>query len=181
MKLFLFIPFLLLLGCSSSKNVMETNTKSKALDELVTKKHFKIISDWASPRASSGLNSVANSGLLGVGNSGTRINLIGNTNFLKIEGDTLTADLPYYGERQMGGGYTSETGIKFKGVPKVYQETKDSSSQQHRITFQISEGTESFGVSITLFPNWSSLIVVNSSQRSAISYQGNVQEISDKK
>jgi len=180
MKIYLLISCLFLLGCNSSKKVIEATPQSKALEALVAQKQFIITSDRAFPRASTALNSLANSGLLGAGNSSGSINLIGNSNYLKMEGDTISAELPYYGERQMGGGYTSEAGIKFKGIPKNYKEIKDTATQHYRITFQINEASESYMISLTLFPNWSSSIVVNSSQRSSISYLGNVAEIPDK-
>ena len=81
----------------------------------------------------------------------------------------------------MGGGYTSETGVKFKGVPKKYEAIKDDKLQRNIISFQINQASESYNITITLFPNWTSSIVVNSSQRTPISYQGNVLEITEKK
>tara|TARA_R110000796_G_scaffold88850_4_gene191930 strand:+ start:86589 stop:87134 length:546 start_codon:yes stop_codon:yes gene_type:complete len=181
MKLSLLFTFILIIGCTSSKKIVEATPESRALDELVANKKFMIESNWASPRASTSLNALSNSGLLGAGNSSGSINLIGNSNFLKIEGDTISAELPYYGERQMGGGYTSEAGVKFKGIPKKYEAIKDNTSQRNIITLQINNATESYNITITLFPNWTSSIVINSSQRTPISYQGNVLEIPEKK
>lgn len=172
----LYMLFLaLFISCSGTKKIVSPTAKSRALDALVAKRSFQVVSDQASPLMTSSMAAVSNSGLLGVGNSAANINLIGNYNYVKVEGDTISADLPYYGERQMGGGYTATSGIKFKGVPDSYSLSKNETNQQYEIKFQMrGEGTESFIVTLRLFPNWKSSLQVNSTQRNPIRYAGEV-------
>ena len=80
----------------------------------------------------------------------------------------------------MGGGYNSNAGIKFKGVPQNYSLTKNETNQQYQINFQISgEGAENFTISLVLFPNWKSSLQINSSQRTPIRYSGEVQALKE--
>lgn len=165
----------------TSKTSQAATPKSIALDKLVTEKNFRITSDWASPTANSSLNAIANSGLLGAGNTAGNINLMGNTNFLKIKGDSIQADLPYYGERQMGGSYSSnDSGIKFNAIPTTFKSTKNENTLVHTISFQISGDTnEHYNITLSLSPNWTTEIMVSSSQRTSIRFRGTISEIAN--
>ena len=181
MKTYYIILCALLMACSESKKITAPTPKSIALDALVNNNAYEIISDQAMPTVTAGLAAVSNSGILGVGNTASNINLVGNSNYLRVEGDTISGDLPYFGERQMGGGYTSDAGIKFKGIPEKYSHTKDETTKRHEIKFQISgEQTENFMIYIILFPNWTSTIQVNSNQRNSIRYNGVVVALEEK-
>ncbi len=166
----------LMFSCSSSSKISDSD--SKQLDDLVSGKHFEIISDRAFPLATTSLNSVLNSGLLPPGNSAGQISLIGNPNHLKVMGDSVAIYLPYYGERQMGGGYdTNGAGIQFKGKPTEMEITKDDAKKRYEIHFKVKDESENFNLNVTLFPNLTSMISVNSSQRFPIRYSGVVKAI----
>lgn len=168
----------LIVSCSSSKQIVAPNAESKALDALLATKQFRIESDWALPQGTQSMNAIANSGLLGVGNNAASINLIGNSNFLEFKNDSIAADLPYFGERQMGGGYGSENGVKFNGVPEKYSLVKNDKNQRYQMKFSIDgDTTEFFNVIINFFPNMAVIININSSQRTGINYQGTVKAI----
>ncbi|MFT4830735.1 MAG: hypothetical protein ACI815_000371 [Psychroserpens sp.] len=179
MKLIINILTLLMLailiGCGTSSKTVSSAAQIQQLEDLVASKSFQIQSDWAMPLMTNSLNSISNAGLLPAGSSGSQISLIGNSNFLMLEGDTISAYLPYFGERQMGGGYsTTDNAIQFKGIPEKYEVTKNEKTQSKEISFNIDNRTESFRVFITLSPNFSSTINVNSSHRFSIRYKGEV-------
>lgn len=181
MKIQLVLLCLIFLACTTTQKTVLPTSQSRALDDLVAKKAFIIESDRAFPMVTTSMAAISNSGLLGNGNSAGNINLIGNYNYFKIEGDTISADLPYYGERRMGGGYTMDSGIKFKGIPEKYSLTKDDATQQYDVQFQVrGMGTETFMVALKLYPNWNSSITIYSSQRNAIRYQGVVSALQQK-
>lgn len=182
MKLKIGLVFLVITGvlssCGSSSKMADATAQSKALDELVSQKSFQIESDWAQPLVTNSLISIANAGLFPPGSSANLISLIGNTNYLKVQGDSIDMYLPYYGERQMGGGYNNDGGaIQFKGIPEDYEVSRDDKTQGQEIRFKMKNKTETFRVAVTLFPNLNSTIVVNSSQRFSIRYQGQVEAI----
>ncbi len=166
----------LLLSCSSSSKISDNDRKR--LDDLVSRKHFEVISDRAYPLATASLNSISNAGLLPQGSSAGQISLIGNSNYLKVLGDSVAVYLPYYGERQMGGGYDSNGGgIKFEGIPNDLEITKDEEKQRYTIAFKMKDDSENFNVTITLFSNLTSMISVDGSQRFPIRYSGAVRSI----
>ena len=91
----------ILWSCGSTEDAANASLKNQLLDNLVAQKSFKIESEWAQPMNTNAMNSVASSGLLLPGNSGSNISLIGNPNYLKVEGDTISAYLPFFGIRQI--------------------------------------------------------------------------------
>ncbi|MEB8329058.1 DUF4251 domain-containing protein [Flavobacteriaceae bacterium KMM 6897] len=174
-KPLLVLMVAMLIGCGTSSKTVTSPSQIQQLEELIASKSFQIQSDWAMPLMTNSLNSISNAGLLPPGSSGSQISLIGNSNFLMLEGDTISAYLPYFGERQMGGGYsTTDNAIQFKGIPEKYEVTENEKTQSKEISFNIDNKTESFRVFITLSPNLSSTINVNSSDRFSIRYRGQV-------
>ncbi|WP_299311602.1 DUF4251 domain-containing protein [uncultured Aquimarina sp.] len=172
---FILITGSVLIGCTSSKKIIEPNAKSETLEAMITKKAFAIESDWMYPMATASMNAIANSGLLPPGSSTNSINLIGNPNYLKVYGDSIAIDLPFYGERQLAGSYGSnQGGIVFKGIPDQYEVTKDEKKQRHTIKFRVKNNSESYRVIITLYPNWGTNITINSSHLTSIRYRGTV-------
>ena len=178
-KVLLLFTAIAVMSCGSHSKKTVSQAQSQQLDDLMANKSFEIVSDWASPLATSSLNSVANAGLLGPGSNAGHINLIGNSNYLRIEGDSVSAYLPYFGERQMGGGYDSDNGnIQFEGIPEDYEISQDEQTKRYEISFKIRRKAENFTVRAILMPNLSSTVNVNSSQRFPIRYQGKVSKIS---
>jgi hypothetical protein len=177
MKKIIIITILTLVleSCGSSYN--STPETSKSLQEMVTNKSFIIESSWAEPQVTYAMQQLGNAGLFGPGNTPGNISLIGNYNFLKMTKDSVMAYLPYYGERQFGGGYDSSSGgIEFEGVPENLQITKGQKSD-YDIRFNIhnkNSKIENYQVYIKLFPNLSSIININSNQRFNIQYRGRV-------
>ena len=176
---FIIIIVLFLTGCGSSAKIAEESTQSRQLDGWVAEKSFEITSDWAIPLMTNSLNRISNSGLLPPGSSANRISLNGNSNYLKFQYGEVAANLPFYGERQAGGGYNGrDGGITFEGTPENFSESKDEKTLRHTIRFKISNKTESFDVTLTLYPNLNSEIQINSTQRFPMRYTGRVKAAS---
>jgi len=142
------------------------------IEQAVEDHNLSITATWAYPLANNVLNQLAVNNGLGAGNSGSRINLIGNENFLNIHNDSVSAYLPYYGERRLGGGYNSSNGVEFSGIPKKYQVTTDQQKKRSEISFSISNNSETYEVFIELFANKKVQISVNSAHRTSIRYDG---------
>lgn len=175
------IALLLLLGCSGTSKVSYTPEGIASFRDLVGKKSFKFIAETANPTMTTGINAVANAGLWPPGSTVSNIMLQGNNDYLEVHGDSISADLPYFGERQMGGGYDSNTGIRFNDVPSNYKEEYDASKNEMRITFTITENLESYRVTLTAFPNKRTTVIINSAQRFPIRYLGEITEIEQDK
>lgn len=171
----------IVVSCSGSSKISDGKDKSKELDKLISNRSFEIISDRAMPMATASMNSISNAGLLPPGSSAGQISLIGNANYVKVINDSVAVYLPYFGERQMGGGYDRDgAGIEFNGIPEEMNIVKDSVKQRYDIRLKIKDDSEVFTIAVTLFPNLSSMINVNSSQRFPIRYSGSVRKMTNK-
>ncbi|WP_428740354.1 DUF4251 domain-containing protein [Tenacibaculum sp.] len=171
----LLCAIFLLFSCASSKNA--TQVEIDNLNALIQSKTFEIESEWAEPQVTNAMMQITNARMLPTGSSAGNINLIGNSNFFRMKGDTVAAYLPFFGERQMGGSYGgTKIGIEFEGVPKdlVISEDKENS---YRINFKIRDKnttTENYNVVVRIYPSLSSTIYVNSTQKNSINYRGRV-------
>ncbi|MFD2726051.1 DUF4251 domain-containing protein [Hyunsoonleella rubra] len=168
---------MLCVSCKSSKSTA-TPAEIEALSLLVESKDFNIESNWAYPQTTYAMQQVLNSGLLFPNNGGSAINLIGNPNFLKISGDSISSFLPYFGERQMQITYNGQdTAIQLNGLMENY-EIAEGKNNSYNISFSANSAVnnERFRVFITLFPNLKSNIRVNSTGRFSIGYSGEIVE-----
>ncbi|MFT6797739.1 MAG: hypothetical protein ACJART_002892 [Maribacter sp.] len=172
----------LLLSCGSTNKVPQNAETLAVFTNFVEQKVFEFRANTAYPMTTQAFNSVANSGILPPGSNSGAIQLIGIPNFIKVYGDSVSGNLPFYGERQFGGGLTSNAGIEFKGIPSAYNQTYNAAKERYDIAFEISDKMERHQINITLFPNRSANVSVNSNQRNTIRYVGTVVAIeSDKK
>ncbi|KAB1071336.1 DUF4251 domain-containing protein [Tamlana haliotis] len=175
LKLAVSVFALSLIACVSSKTPASPAEISH-LESLLNKKKFTIESDWAHPIASMAMQEA--SMLLGPGNNPSAINLIGNSNFLTVSGDSISSYLPYFGERQGGGSYGGDdTTIEFKGLMRNYKikQKKDSS---YDISFEAKSHSENFNVNINVFPNLKTTMILSGSTRTVIRYTGKMAALS---
>ncbi|GAA4278712.1 DUF4251 domain-containing protein [Aquimarina mytili] len=173
--IFLTIVCCLLLSCSGAKNNIITEAQIKALDDIVAKKTFQIESLWANPLTTNSITSFANSGLLPPGSTVSNINLIGNPNYLKMHGDSISMYLPYFGEQRIATNYNrSDAAIEYDGKPDEIKIIKNNKKQTYQIYFAAKTDRDTYEVYVTLFPNLNSTIDINSVYRTTISYRGTV-------
>ena len=165
-------------GCRSSA-VKHDSAKIDHLHKLISDKSYEINADWAFPLMTQGLTSLANAGLFMPGSNAARIDLIGNSNFLKVIGDSVSVSLPYFGERRMGGGYgTNDNGINFNGIPDTYSIKWDEKKNRYQIKMEVKQKTETLQFIISVFPSLKADVNVNSTHRTSIGYSGDIKVIS---
>jgi hypothetical protein len=172
--LFVVLFGVLAIGCKSSQKIVVSNS---SLDKMIARQAFKIEVNAAEPMVTTALAQIANSGLMRPGNTMSRIDVTGEGYFVKMDGDSITAYLPYFGERQMGGGYGSDAGIKFDGTARDIEITKDESKNSYEITFGSNDSTESYLFTIDVLNNLNTTVHVRSSHRNWIRYQGKAKEL----
>ncbi len=170
---------LVVLGCSTTSKTVDNQIDNRELKEMVAQKAFEVIVDHAFPQSSTTLNSISQSGLLGPGNSAGRINMMGDGSYLRMQGDSVAAYLPYFGERRSGGGYGASSAIEFKGLAKELTITHDAKNKSYRLKFNIRKASELYDVDVLLYANLSSRINVTSSERTFIRYEGTVSGLKD--
>lgn len=156
---FLLSALMLLMACGGSKTISDTED-FKQLKELINSREFEIEHDRARP------------------SRGGNIYLTGAANFIRFKEDSITVSLPFYGERY-SGGYGSEAGIKYEGPVKNLKVITNKEEQEIILKFEGQQGMENFQFYITLFPNGNASTSVNSSQRSPISYRGNIKPLAE--
>lgn len=141
----------------------DSEWEMEEIKQLVKSRQFEIEHRWANPLRGDG-----------------RINLIGNPNFIRFKGDSVDIFLPYFGVRQSGGGYNREGGIRYEGIARdVRIEENRDKNLFLRFKGQTNNETQEF--TITIFPNRRVETYVNSMQRDAISYQGEIEPLKDEK
>ena len=159
-KFLTLFAFLLLVSCGSSKNDSRAIIGNNKIGELVNEMEFEIENLFAFPL------------------SGERIELIGNPNYIRFKNDSVKLFLPYFGERFSGGGYGRPGGIKYEGpIKNLRVEEKDKKTI---VKFEGGEGSEFLQFFVTVFPKGKVNTSVNSSERSAISYEGRINELPKK-
>nr|WP_297788749.1 DUF4251 domain-containing protein [uncultured Allomuricauda sp.] len=164
------------MACVSTKS-RATPEEIAAFDKMIDHKHFEIKALLAQPLATQSLNSIANAGLLPPGSTASLIDISGTGGYFRMVGDSVMADLPFYGERRMGGYYNqNKTGIQFEGIPVElsFSPTKNGAGQTMRFT--IDHESEGFQVIAQLYPNGKARLTVSSTHRTNMWYQGNLSE-----
>jgi len=170
------VALLLILFCSciSSKS-KATPEQLNALSTLVDSKRFEISSDMAYPQATSAMNSLQNSGLIAPGSNANQINLIGNVNYLRIVGDSIYAELPYFGERRMNASYNgTDTSISIENVIENYAVEENLKDNSYIIYFNAKTQSEILQFNIIIYPSLKTSITLNGSTRTSIRYTGRV-------
>ncbi|MBR9853980.1 MAG: DUF4251 domain-containing protein [Algicola sp.] len=174
LKLTAYLLLLASMACASTQN-KATPEQISALEKMVANKHFEIKAQWAQPLVTQSLNSIANSGLLPPGSTASRIEINGAANYLRMVGDSVMADLPFFGERRMGGGYNqSGGGIVFEGVPRDFTITPNKKDDGRTVRFSISGDSEDYQVIAQLYPNGLARLNISSTHRTNMWYQGDV-------
>ena len=168
----LVLSFGMFLGCKSTQDSFDEYVDNAVLDQMIENKKFSLRADWAQPLGTTSVISLANSGLLPPGSAINRINLMGTNNYLRMEDGKVSADIPYYGERQIGGTYARAEGVVFNDEPRDLKIERNEKKKSYIVTFNVRNRTETYRVNAELFPNMTTQIVVNSSQRFVIRYSG---------
>ncbi len=105
-------------------------------------------------------------------NRGRRINLIGNSNYLRIQNDSVYAYLPFFGERYSGGGYGDSGPIEIAELIENYKVELCEKKNRIDIKFSSKNQTERFEIQLTIFGGNNGTVYVSSNQRSRMNYDG---------
>ncbi|QSS97058.1 DUF4251 domain-containing protein [Psychroflexus sp. ALD_RP9] len=182
MKYLKFIGVIIIISfiqaCASSSIIATEEQKAK-LEQIINDESFNIESKVAYPMPSSGMNAVSNLNLLPFGSSANRIDISMTANHIKFLEDSIDINLPYYGERQLGNGYSNENGINVQGKPKHVSIDYNESKKRYRIKFEAKNKTESLNFDISIYHNLKTSVRINSSDRTSIRFDGNVKMIED--
>ncbi len=113
-------------------------------------------------------------------NSGRRISLIGNSNFLKIDDKKGDIYLPFFGTAHSSSvGFSGNGGIIFEGDLEKYTVKFNDKKQQVTIKFSAKAKSEIFDFTLTIYGNKNANLNVSSNQRSNMSYSGAIEKLTE--
>jgi hypothetical protein len=176
MKTFLYTLIVITLYSCSATRQTATPAEIEALERIANSKTFYIDSDWAYPQLTNALSQALTSRLLQPGDTPSAISLIGNGNFIRIKGDSVTTHLPYYGQRQLQVGFGDRGAIKLN---TTIQNLKVKTHKDNSKIFEFSADYESeqIDVFIRIFSNLTTEVVLDSPSRRPIRYSGAVKPL----
>jgi hypothetical protein len=175
-SVFLLGYLLLLLSFTACKSAVAPLTAGEqaGLDRIVTERNFTMIALWAEPTPDAGINAVANAGLFPPGSSPSRINLVENSNYFKMRGDSVFIQLPYYGARQVVKAYGQADGINYIGLANDLKINRNTDRNYYDIDFTARDRSETFVCNLRIYGGKRGLLTVQSNQRNQIRYDGNI-------
>ena len=100
------------------------------------------------------------------------VSLTTTTNYVKFHPELIESYMPYYGRAYSGVGYGGDSGLKFEGKPEEYTFTKGKKNYQVNATVKGERDT--FSLSLTVSFEGSASLLINSNNRSSISYSGEI-------
>lgn len=147
----------------SRKEIRKEKEEARAelTKALVNAKQFKFEGHWMYPL------------------SGQRVSLIGNPNTLVVDNETSTAQMPFIGTRQYSNA--GPPGINFEGEITDYTMTFDEMKQSYEIKYKVDNKKDSFKVLLTIQRTGFARLIIDSSKRTSISYDGQISKYSAKK
>jgi len=154
------LGIILMYSCAGNKELSATKlSEYEDLKSLISTRNFKIVNDFANTSI------------------GGNVNIVGNTNFIKFKGDSVDIFLPFFGTRYRGSSFGNEGGIKYKGLAKDLEIIEQSEKTRLLLEFRSSQDGEDLDFIITLYPNKKANTSVNTSERSTISYRGEISKM----
>lgn len=177
--IYFFLMIYIVSSCKSS-NSLQKETISQKVSILLKDNRFNIECTQIYPTNTSSLQAVVNANLIPPGNTIGVINITGFDNYFKIHGDSISLDLPFYGEQQLSGlGYNrTNVGFLFSGIPKQFSKSTNTKKNIEIFNYSFDNGNESCKAQIKIHPQGNTDIYITSSHRSSISYRGSIKVIS---
>ena len=148
---------------SQTKKELKKEKEQKEYQDmttLISGQNYEFEADWATSQ------------------SGRRVNLVSNLNFLRIKNDSAQIYLPYFGTLTSGAAaMTNDGGVEFSGLIENYELTVDDKKKKISVKFNATTKNDTFIFYLTIFKTGNTLINLNSNFRSAIKYDGKTREI----
>jgi len=103
--------------------------------------------------------------------SGT-INISSGSYNVKFLPDTIESYLPFYGQAYGGIGYGGDDGLKFAGKPESF--TVEQGKKNIKVKAVVKGERDTFTISLSVTYSGSASLTVNSTNRSTISFNGDI-------
>ncbi len=110
---------------------------------------------------------------------GRQIDLTTRQNFMKIDGENASAQMPYFGRAFSGGYSSSDGGIKFDGTMENYKIQRNDKKRRLNISFKVKGEGDNYSCSLSISSVESASLSVTSNNKQGISYNGFIKENSE--
>lgn len=112
---------------------------------------------------------------------GTRMVTVTGDNYsLEIMGDSASSYLPFYGTSHMVVDMTGDGGIKFNSILEDIETSRNDKKKSFTLTAVARKNMISYNIMLEVFENGNAALNVNPSNRSAMSYNGEIMPIKEK-
>lgn len=159
-----------LASCGSTKTI--TAEEQKALETAVSSQDFTINLQWAYPldgTSAQVLNSLQPAGNIVNGN---RVLISTSSPQIQVRKDSLIANLPYFGVRQISGGLPGNQGVEIDQEIREWEVIPTKKSSEQNVRVEAKQKGEAYDIAIRLYAKGNAVVVLNSSQRQSIRYTG---------
>lgn len=175
----IFMGTVTLNSCKSTASALSAQEKQE-LSDILESKNYRIEFTAAYPQNTLATQQVVNQIMLPTGNSSARIDIAGEGDFIALENGVAVGDLPFYGERRMGSSYnTTDVGINFNSKVTDYQVTEEDSSV--KASFNLKGEDDSYQITITLFKSKIVSVLILSSGKTNMRYDGRLSLATEEK
>ena len=138
--------------------------KFEEIQKLIESKSYEYEADWANAQG------------------GRRISLVTNSNYIRIKGDSIFAEMPYFGVVRGGGaGYNEGGGIKIKNKIEEFSIEINEKKKKILLKFSAKGNSDNYDFIVNVFNSGSGRVNVLSSYKSPIVYDGYFSEIKKEK
>ncbi len=175
---YVLIVFAMIAACSSSKDPLVTANTLNKIENLANERQFVVDFNTAYPQNTAATQQVMNSLLIQTGNSAGRIDIAGDGAKLTVDGETSTADLPFFGERRMGGSYgNTNVGIEFdEAIMKDYKVLRQG--EKVTVTYGVSNSeNDYFNVRMDIFSKYNVRALITSTKKTNMQYDGSFRAV----
>lgn len=180
----LILSLVVIWSCGSTKYDSVGNSREGQLNELkelLVTKSFKFNAETAHPMQTYAVAQVTNTLLRNTGNTAGTIFLTGRGDYIKVKGDSIKAELSYFGELRMVSSIDPrDSGINFEGKALSFTTTEHKKKKSLNFEFDVKTKTDIYNVIMQIYPSQRANIVVNSSNRTSIRYGGKIVKIEEK-
>ena len=171
----------LLWSCKAQMTTEEKAQEMTVLNTLLAQQDYRIAIDEAQPfNTNATLQVFYALNMQTFGDTPGRINVSADGHVIKIQNDSITGSLPFFGERQLGSASYGgrDIGIQFESKLKDFSKSINEDKGKLIMKFSADQkdgNTENHDVIIEFFPNHDVFVKVNSTHRTIMGYRGRLE------
>lgn len=151
-----------------------SQTDKQTTKKIIADTSYTFVANSASPLASADIARILSS--MPGNQGGSVINLSGSGYTLRVNADSVIANLPYYGRAYQASMNPSDAGIKFTSTKFKYKQSKGrKGSYNINIETQDTKG-ENYRLMLSISQSGYATLVANSIYKQPITFQGIMQE-----